>query len=311
MAAALRKTVRTLIGRRLTALYVTCSTVVRLLIRELARMRILIRCRQRCSNDPEFILGELRIWGHIVDKGLRAENWETNHGGAPYQELCRQLERLKDSALVADPSYQWALDIKKEYEATQAQGCRNGHGTTSPSTGIEKNDLLNLIKNRRSIRSFENRPIAKEILEELADVVSWSATSCNRQPTKLFITQNPEKVALCMRQCAGATCFGETSPCFAAVCADTRPYILQDRNLPFIDASLGLQNMLLLSHVHGIGVTLLNWMHHTPEEDAILRRTLKIPEHYLVVTNLIMGYTDKSIPAPGRKAGSLAYVLVD
>ncbi len=298
-------------GRRLTALYVSCSTIVRQLILELHRMRGLVRCRKRGSEDPEFVLGEMRTWAHIVDKGLRAENWESNRGGAPFEELCRQLEKLKDSALVSDPSYQWALYIKREYQETQAQGRRNGYYTLIPPTGVERNDLLHLIRSRRSIRSFENRPIAKDILEELAGVVNWSPTSCNRQPAKLFITQNPEKIALCLQQCAGATCFGETSPCFAAVCADTRLYILQDRNLPFIDVSLGLQNMLLLSHVHGIGVTLLNWMHHTPEEEATLRKTLNIPEHYLIVTNLIMGFTDKSTPAPGRKAGSLAYILVD
>ena len=81
MAGTLRKIVITLIGRRLTALYVSCSTIAHQLVLEFHRMRGLIRCRERGADDPEFVLGELRTWAHIVDKGLRAENWEPDRGG--------------------------------------------------------------------------------------------------------------------------------------------------------------------------------------------------------------------------------------
>ena len=114
-----------------------------------------------------------------------------------------------------------------------------------------------------------------------------------------------------MKQCAGATCFGEVLPCFIAVCADTRSYMIQDRNLAYIDVSLGLQNMILLAHLQGIEGTTLNWMHHTKREDAILRRTLNIPEHDLVVVNFVMGYSAQSTLAPGRKGDDLSCVIVE
>ena len=84
----------------------------------------------------------------------------------------------------------------------------------------------------------------------------------------------------------------------------------QDRHLLYIDASLGVQNMLLLAHSQGIEGTILNWMHHTQREEAILRKVLDIPEYYQIVLNLIIGYPVKSVPAPGRKSSDLGYVLV-
>jgi len=122
-------------------------------------------------------------------------------------------------------------------------------------------------------------------------------------------------VAICLNQCAGATCFSKTNfnkarPCFISVCADARLYMIQDRYLPLIDVSLGLQNMLLLAYSQGIEGTILNWMHHTAKEDSILRKTLNIPGYYLIAFNVLIGYSDKAVPVPKRKSRDLAYEIV-
>jgi nitroreductase len=271
----------------------------------------MIRYKRRHADAPEVLLCGLRTSAHILDKGLQADNWTVGHSRAQYEAVCHYIERLKNSTLKTDPSYKWALGKKAEYEEAQNFGRVDRHPIEHIPTRITKNDLLYLIQSRRSIRSFEDRSIGQEILKELANVVSWSPTSCNRQPAKLFITQNSEKVATCLKQCAGATCLGETIPCFIAVCADMRFYMIQDHNLPFIDVSLGLQNMLLMAHVQGVEGTFLNWLHRTPQEDVILRETLDIPEYYLVIVNLIIGYPIHSVPTPGRKCNKLAYTYVD
>jgi len=303
--------IKKIIGQRLISIFRDYSIVPGLLLRELSRMVILIRNKRKYVDDPEVLLCELRTAAHIVDKGIQADNWEKGRGGEPYNRLCKLIEKSKRFNIMEDPSYCWAYGRKIAYEEAQKSGKNYfDHNAEVVPANINKNDLLNLIQGRRSIRFFENRQIPFDILEELANVINWSPTSCNRQPTKLFITQEPTRVETCLKQCAGATSLGEITPCFISVCSDTRFYMIKDRNLSFIDTCLGLQNMLLMAHCQGIEATILNWMHHTPEEDRILRATLEIPEFYTIIANLIIGYPARITPPPGRKAANKAYVIV-
>jgi len=311
MTIAIRRLLRKLLGLRFISFCRAYISVPGLLFRELLCVISMIHYKRRYNDDPEVLLAALRTSAHILDKSLQADNWEIGHGRAQYETLCKYVEHLKDSRLTSDPSFLWALDKKREYEEAQEYGPKNGKPYLYSQAGINKDQLQQLIRSRRSTRLFKEKQIEPDILKELANIVSWSATSCNRQPARLFITQNPEKTDKCLQQCAGATCFGKKMPCFIAVCADTRFYMLKDHNLPFIDASLGLQNMLLMAHLQGIEATVLNWMHHTKREEKILRQTLGIPDYYLIVLNLILGYPVRSAPVPARKANNLALSLVD
>lgn len=307
MKKAVWNFMKIIIGQRCRSFCREYSEVPRLLFQELRQMLTLIRCRRQHIDDAEVLLCRLRTSAHILDKGMQTDNWEQGHGQIEYDNMCKYVDVLKESTLSVDPSYQWAVEKKAEYEELQKSGLTGGVlQTNEAATRFAKEDLLHLIQNRRSIRSFEQRRIEPGILKELANVISWSPTSCNRQPAKLFITQNHEKISACLKQCAGATCLGAI-PCFIAVCADSRFYTLQDRNLQFIDVSLGLQNMLLMAHLQGIEGTVLNWMHHTSQEDAVLRKVLRIPEYYTIVVNLIIGYSTKSTPIPRRKGRNLSY----
>jgi nitroreductase len=310
MKRAVKNIFKSIIGERFISFYRAYSSVPVMLFFDLQRILSFIHCRRRFANAPEVLLSSLRTSAHIVDKGLQVDNWEVGHSRARYFQLCKEIEGLKNSLLNDDPSYQWAVEKRNEYEHAQKIGQINLHSIKDSQITFGKSDLLKLIRSRRSIRTFQNRPIDTESLKELAGIVNWAPTSCNRQPTKLFITQNPEKVATCLAQCAGATCHGKEVPCFIAVCADTRFYMVKDRNLPFIDVSLGLQNMLLMAHVQGLGGTILNWQHHSIKEETALRKALGIPEYYSIIVNLIMGYYEKSVPIPGRKGDDLTYSIV-
>ncbi len=268
-----------------------------------------IRLKQKHFDDPEVVLGSLRTSAHIVDKGLQAENWKPGRSQIFYGQMSEKIEQLKNTGVSCDPSYLWAEEKRQEYDEAQHSGPRPAPYENLAETNASKEDLLRLILGRRSIRSFIERPIDEDVLRELAKVVSWSPTSCNRQSAKLFFTQNPEKVAKSLQQCAGATCLGHT-PCFVSVCADMRQYMVVDRDLPLIDVSLGLQNMLLLAHAQSIEGTVMNWMHHTPKQDATLRKVLEIPDYCRIITNVILGYPTKGAPTPERKDEELSCTIV-
>ncbi len=311
MRKTLRKFIKKLINQPLISFFRNYSCIPRLLFNHLIHLCGMIYFRQRYFNDPEVLLAAGRTNAHILDKSLQADNWEIGHGKMQYETLCQCVDQLKSSSLTSDPSFRWIIEKKQEFEDSQQNRPKESQLHLFNCTGISKSQFLQLIRGRRSNRLFKENQIEPDILKDFADVVSWSATSCNRQSSKLFVTQNSEKITTCLQQCAGATCLGKIIPCFVAVCADLRFYSPQDYCLPFIDASLGLQNMLLLAHLQGIEGVPLNWMHHTYREEKILRKTLGIPNYYAIILNVILGYPLHSAPIPSRKDVNLGLTIVD
>ena len=50
-----------------------------------------------------------------------------------------------------------------------------------------KNDLMNLLLSRRSIRVFEDRPIEKEKLERILDAATYAPSAHNKQPWRFVV----------------------------------------------------------------------------------------------------------------------------
>jgi len=265
-------------------------------------VRQTIKNRFRYQDSEQVLLARLRTQTHILDKSLRAENWESGRGRLAWQRCKRLINTLRDTSVATDPSFQWAIETEREFEAASASDKRLEAEYEPFCQGPEmQSRFIAFIKSRRSIRSFQERGIEHELLCELVEAVNWAPQSCNRQPTFFYITQNPHIIRTCIRQCAGATGLGANLPCFVSVCADTRFYELRDRHLPLIDASLGTQSFLLAAHAHGIEGTILNWMHRTRSEDRHLREALGIEPYYRIVFNMVLGYPARSAPPPGRK----------
>ena len=257
----------------------------------------------RRHASREVLLSNLRTATHILDKGLSCEPWEPGRGRAAYNRTKALLQLIgDDEATRADSSYQWAMQRVLEFEAAQTTGQRPTALREPPVISKEDRDrFIEVIRSRRSTRYFRREKLPRELLGEIAAAVNWSPCSCCRQPVVLHITQQDDKVRLCLAQCAGATAFSEHVPCFVSVCADTRFYTLRDRHLPLIDASLGAQNYLLIAHAYGVSATALNWMHATREQEKNLRRALSIPAHERIIFNLAMGYPEALPREPGHK----------
>ncbi len=272
--------------------------------------RRMLRDAWEYRSDPDVILCGLRTAAHMVDKGLQVDECERGRGKSPYA-AAKELHRLiEHSEVSSDASYGWATEVISQYEEFQGGGQQRfpKHASLRDDE-VTRETLLQIIKTRRSVRHFSDEPIAEETLRAFADVANWAPSSCNRQPIRLFITQEAKTVRRCLNQCAGATCLG-TTPCFVAVSGDRRPYTPRDRHLPYVDVALGLQNMLLLAHAYGIEGTILNWMHATNEQDRQLRCILGIPQYYEIVVALILGYPARGAPPPARKDPMRTYTIV-
>jgi len=64
-------------------------------------------------------------------------------------------------------------------------------------------DVFECIKIRRSIRDYLDKPIPKEHLNRLLNVLRAAPSAANRQPWKFIVVTDPEKRRAMVERCGG------------------------------------------------------------------------------------------------------------
>lgn len=255
------------------------------------------------GEDIQKDLMRMRKMGHIIDKGLHRKDVTPGHSQVYYHDLKDLVGRLKVTEYADDPTVLWAEEKLAAYESLQEHPqdfkplCQD-----VVKSQLSFNQISQLIRERRSNRSFTDKPVTDEIIEKLKDVANWAASSCNKQPIRIFVANDPGVSRECLKCCAGGTGFGENIPSFWCFTANVRGYVWpSEMYLPYVDTSLGAQNVFLAAQTLGIQGTILSWGQHTEEDDKHLRMLLNIPEDYVIIFCAVMGYAEYGYVAPSRK----------
>ena len=245
----------------------------------------------------------MRKYGHIIDKGLRRRDIAPGHSHSYYVLLKKLVDKLSTSEYASDPTYQWACEKLSQYEMLQQQ-TDQFVPLEAPITKSEVSydELLELIRSRRSNRFFLSKEISNEVIYKLKETVNWAANSCNKQPIQLFVANNPTLAKECLACCKGGTGFSDYIPSFWVFAANVRGYVWPSEiYLPAVDTSLGAQNVFLAVHTLGISGTILSWAQKDAEEEVKLRKLLDIPNDYSIIFCAVMGYPEYGYITPSRK----------
>lgn len=106
-------------------------------------------------------------------------------------------------------------------------------------------DILEVMKMRRSIREYQNRPISKEALERLIDVARFAPTARNVQPWEFIVIANVETLKKIGDLAENARFVTQATACIAVFCNDTKYYLE--------DGCAATQNILIAATYLGIG----------------------------------------------------------
>ncbi|HLE75279.1 MAG TPA: nitroreductase family protein [Candidatus Bathyarchaeia archaeon] len=173
---------------------------------------------------------------------------------------------------------------------------------TVKSNGRYNNAFMEIVRNRRSVRSWENGKLKDNEFEHLVNVARWAPSSCNRQPWYFILTRDANKIKL-LSEIRGQKSIGNAPSCIL-VLINMQSYDKAEASYtPFLDAGAAIQNLLLMAQILGLGAC---WVNFGPNEvDETKREKVKtvfrIPAHYEVVSIIPIGHP-KIIPLPpGRK----------
>ncbi|MCQ2113698.1 MAG: nitroreductase family protein [Bacteroidaceae bacterium] len=255
------------------------------------------------EDHPRRDIMLMRKMAHIIDKGLHREDIAVGHSKGYYLELKQLIAKLENTDYKNDNTVVWAKEKLAKYEDLQSNSedfkfLRQKHAV-SP---ISFEQLFECIKGRRSNRNFTSQIVTDEVITKLKETVNWAPNSCNKQPIRLFVTNDQHIAKQCLKYCAGGTGFGEDIPSFWCFTANVRGYVWPTEiYLPAIDTSLGAENLLLAAHTIGISGTILSWGEKTLTDEVQLRRLLEIPEDYSIIFCMVMGYPKYCYLTPTRK----------
>jgi len=142
-------------------------------------------------------------------------------------------------------------------------------------------DAIEVLKNRRSIRKYLDKPVSKKDVETLIDCGRLAATARNVQPCEFVVVANLKT----RKKIAAITEFGKfiaDSPVCVCVFSQDTKYYLED-------GSAATENILLAARALGLGSC---WVAGDKKPyTGDIAKLLGVPSGFKLVSLIAVGYT--------------------
>ena len=171
------------------------------------------------------------------------------------------------------------------------------------------NEVLKVLKERRSIRAFRPEPLKKEDLDAIVEAGLYAPSAKNLQSTKLVVVRDAAVLARLERLNSRILGTPEGTPFYGAPEAIV---VLSDSDYPnwLQDGSLVMGNLMNAAAAIGLGSCWINRAKEEfeTEEGKALLKKWGIEGDYIGVGHCILGYpAEEPRPAAPRKPDYIVY----
>ncbi len=171
------------------------------------------------------------------------------------------------------------------------------------TTNINIDDFLELNRQRRSVRYYQNKTVPRNLVESAINVALQAPSACNRQPFSYRIIDDPELLNIATKLPAGAITFSENIPMIIFVIGDLSNYFDErDKHLIYIDSALASMNFILSLEVLGLSSCIINWS-DIPSKNKKLKSFLNLSDWEQCTMAISVGYAlpECGIPSSIKK----------
>ncbi|HMK46145.1 MAG TPA: nitroreductase family protein [Methanocella sp.] len=152
-------------------------------------------------------------------------------------------------------------------------------------------DMIDVIKGRRSIRRFNDKPIPEEVLADLIDCARLAPTAINIQPWLIGCVTDKVQLERLANMANNGKFIKDSAACFAIFCEKDKKYYLED-------GCAATMNIITAAAAKGIGTC---WVAGDKKEYVEAVRTLlEVPDTYTLVSLIAAGYANET-PKPAKK----------
>lgn len=169
-----------------------------------------------------------------------------------------------------------------------------------------KDAVMKVIKERRSVRNFEDRSVPDDLLQTVLESVQWTPSWANTQCWEIVMIKDPEVKARVQDAVPKANPASKSignAPVVLALCARLKDsgYYKNAETTKFgdwfmFDLGLAAQSIMLSAHAAGLGTVVVGMFDHDKAAAAV-----NLPAGHELVVLLPMGFPSKVPSAPKRK----------
>ena len=153
-------------------------------------------------------------------------------------------------------------------------------------------DIYALIKVRRSVRAYQDKPIPDEVLNRLLEAARWAPSARNLQPWK-FIVVKAADLRQALGHAANEQMFVAQAPVVIAA-VSTEPDRVMSCDVPTypVDCSIALDHLTLAAVAEGLGTC---WIGAFSQDQV--REILMVPDTQKVALLMPVGYPADEAPS--------------
>lgn len=184
-------------------------------------------------------------------------------------------------------------------EAVAISGYESEPVSSRESLRLNPEDVLDVIRFRRTIRQFQDRKIPEEVLSQILEAGRMTHTAKNMQDVS-FIVLDREKARI---ERMAVQLFRRIKPLAGVFSALARRNQIDDHFFFFhaplviviaaktpIDGALAAQNMEFVAEANGLGVLFSGFFTTAARASRRIKKALGLPKGKKVITTLVLGY---------------------
>lgn len=162
---------------------------------------------------------------------------------------------------------------------------------------MNDNKLLELARERTSCRSYLDKPIPEELINQCIEAARVAPSACNKQPWRFIIVSSPELRSHITNKCLlpGVPMpWIAKAPVIVVLCAQkttithTIAPMLSGVHYELIDAGIAGEHFVLSATALGLGSCWIGWF-----KERAIKKLLKIPRGIKVLSLISLGYPNK------------------
>jgi len=156
--------------------------------------------------------------------------------------------------------------------------------------------VLEVIKKRQSVRSFQDKEIPEEILQQILEAGRLAPSAKNTQSRKFIIVKEESLRKKLVPACKNQEFVGE-APIVIAGCATNPDYIMSNGEHSYpIDLAIAMDHMSLEAASLGLGTCWIGAFY----QDQV-KEILGVPQNVRIVSLMPVGYPKELGNKTGRK----------
>ena len=163
--------------------------------------------------------------------------------------------------------------------------------------------LLDLLKHRKSVRDFLDRPVEREKIMMCLEAARLAPSACNSQPWKFIVVDDRQlKNKLCDAAFSGiylVNSFCKMAPVMVAVISEKSRFLariggmFRGTKYYLIDIGIAIEHFVLQAEDLGLGTCWIGWFN-----ERAVKSTLNIPPHKKIDILIALGYYDREKLGP-------------